>query len=161
MRGTPSRMEVQLSHGALWNHHRHLRNQAGREMCRPARRQMSRKPCSKRHRQHRQEQLTHKQQQQTSQCIKPHQVPVPSCRAVVSTPNVLPFPPWRGRFRCLKSRDQEDVQSHAFRQCPVQWSTRKDAQDAGEMVTITKHNANVELPREQSVHLTWEVQHLV
>ena len=42
----------------------------------------------------------------------------------------------------------------------VQWSTRKDAQDAGEMVTITTQNANVELPKEQPVHRTWEVQHL-
>ena len=140
------------------------------------------RPCPKRHNQHHQEQRPNTQQHQTSQCHKPHQVPVPSCRAVVSTPNVLLIPPSRERFRCLKSRDQEDVQSHVFCQCPVQWSTRKDAkdvQDAGEMVTITTHNVNVELPTEQQlhlteevktnvelptvqpVHLTWEVQHLV
>ena len=75
----------------------------------------------------------------------------------MSTPNVLLIPPSRGRFRCLKSRDQEDVQSHAFCQCPVQWSTRKEAHDAGEMVTITMHNANVELPTVQPVHLVWDV----
>ena len=67
-------------------------------------------------------------------------------------------PPVEGRFRCLKSRNQEDVQSHTFCQCPVSWSTRKDAVDAGEMVTITTHNANVELPIEQQLHLTEEVK---
>ena len=111
--------------------------------------------------------------------VRPQQVPVPSCRAVASIPNIPLILPSRRRFRCLKSRDQEDVQSHAFCQYPVQWSTRKDAQNAGETVTITTHNANVELPIEQQlhltgevntneglptvqpVHLTWEVQHLV
>ena len=34
------------------------------------------------------------------------------------------------------------------------------AQDAEEMVTVTTHTADVELPKGQSVHLTWEVQHL-
>ena len=43
--------------------------------------------------------------------------------------------------------------TRAFRQCPVQWSTRKDAQGAVEMVTITVHNANVELPTGQPAHL--------
>ena len=66
-------------------------------------------------------------------------------------------PSSRERFRCLKSRDQEDAQSHVYCRCPALWSIRKDAQVAREMDTTTTHNVNVELPREQPSHLTWEV----
>ena len=63
------------------------------------------------------------------EAVLQHQVPGPSCRAVVDAPEDPMIPPSRERFRCLKSRDQEDVLSNAFCQCRAQWSTRKDAQD--------------------------------
>ena len=77
-----------------------------------------------------------------------------SVRAVISMPRDLPIPPSMGRFRCLKSRDQEDAQSHPFCRCPVLWSTRKGAQVAREMDTTGTHNGNVELRTEQRAHLT-------
>ena len=51
-----------------------------------------------------------------------------------------PAPPSRGRIRCLKCRDQREAQPNTFGQCPVQWSIRKDAQNARKMV-------DAELPR--------------
>ena len=58
---------------------------------------------------------------------------------------------------------------HTFGQCLVQWSTRKDAQDARKMVKVEQtvhlvptHKGSAELPGKQpvylTVHLTWEVQ---
>ena len=91
------------------------------------------------------------EQHQTVQRTKQHQVPVPSCRAVERLPNDLLIPPSKGRFQCPKSRDQAMPGTVEYTDgCP-----------GGEMVAITTHNTNVELPAEQPVHLTWEVQHLV
>ena len=115
----------------MWKHHRQQWKQKRRirNMWRPCPRQESRSPCPKRAKQHHQEQGH--ERHQTSR-IKQH-VPVPSGPAVPTVEGENPMSeikrPKRG---------------------PITHEARKDAQDARKMV-------NVELPREQTVHLMWNV----
>ena len=148
-------MEDQLKHGTLWNPHRHLWNQVGREMWRPGHRQESKRPCPKRDNRHHQEQRPHKQHQ-TFKCTKQHQVPVPSCRAVVSAPNDLLIPPSRGDIPMSEIKRPRGRPITRVLPMPGTVEYTEGCPGCTEMVTITTRSANVELPTWQPVHLAWE-----
>ena len=83
-------------------------------MWRPGHRQESRRPCPKRDNRHRQ---SSGRTNNTRRSNAPSSISGEHAKRLAD-------PTLEGRFRCLKSRDQEDVQSHAFCQCPVHWSTK-------------------------------------